>query len=132
LIAFAVVLAIAVQPRGAQPAFVPDPRSLRVALGLGLAAALLFALSLDLPVLLGYVAFGAVFAAFLLGGAAMRPRGSRLRGLMVGVTAYLVAGVVSVLIMNRGFVGDMDLLAWAVQSLAWPGLWYLALGGFLG
>jgi hypothetical protein len=104
----------------------------RVASGLGLAAALLLALSLDLPVLLGYVAFGAVVAAFLLGGTALRPRGSRSRGLMLGAAAYLIAGIASVLIMNQGFVGEMDLLAWLLQVLAWPGLWYLMLGGFLG
>jgi hypothetical protein len=132
LIAVAGAVAFAVRSRGGRAAFVPDLRALRVAIGLALIAVLLLALSLDLPVYFGYLMFGATIAAFLLGGAALRPRGSRSRGLVLGVAVYLIAGVVSVFLFNRGFVGDLDAVAWLVHVLAWPGLTYLFLGGFLG
>jgi hypothetical protein len=132
LIATGGVVAVVLRPQGSQPAFVPDARALRVAIGLALTAAFLLALSLDISVFLGYSMFGATVAAFLLGGAGLRPRGSRSRGLILGVAAYLIAGVVSTLILERGFVGDLDVIAWLVHMLAWPGLWFLFLGGFLG
>ena len=132
MLAIGLAIGLALLPRNDQPALVPETRSLRVALGLALVAALILAVSPQLPLLFGWLQWGALVGACLLGGTALRPRGSRYRGLMLGGVAYLVGGVVSVLITNRGFVGDMDLLAWLVQVLAWPGLMFLRFGQFLG
>jgi hypothetical protein len=132
ILGITMAVALIVVPGNGRPALIPDRRSITLAAGLLLAAALLFALSLEIPVIFGYVAFGGVVAAFLLGGTGLRPRGSRLRGLMLGTVVYLIVGIVSALIFNDGYVRDMDLLAWVIQVPTWPGLWYLSLGGFLG
>ena len=132
LVALAALSLFFLRARGGQPVMVPDPRSLTVAIALASVGGLIIALSLEVPVHLGYLAFGMVIAAFLLGGASLRPRGSRLRGLMLGISAYLLAGVISFLIMNQGFIDQQDLLAWMIQVPTWPGLWFLLLGGFLG
>jgi hypothetical protein len=125
-------LAFAFRPRNGHPGLMPDRRALSAATVLATAAALVLAFSLNVPPNLGWFAFGAMVAAFLLGGSALRPRGSRARGLWIGVAAYLMAGVVSVLSINQGFVGDLDALAWLIQVLAWPGLLFSVWGGFLG
>lgn len=118
-------------PRSHHPAFVPHKRALLTAAALASVAAILISLSPRLPLELGYVYFGAVVAAFLLFGTALRPRANRLLGLALGIGIYLGSGVASVVIFNRNFLADLDALAWILQTLVWPGLWYLGVGGFL-
>ncbi len=132
LLAISVVVLLLLGPRQEQPSFVPDARSLRVAVALGVAAALFLALSSQLPIHFGYAQFGAFIAAFLLAGTGLRPRGSRLRGLMLGIAVYLTAGMMSVLVFSDGDLRGLDPLAWLIQTVAWPGLWYLSIGEFLG
>lgn len=130
MIAIALAVAGILLPGNGRPVFVPDRRSFGVSIILALAAAFMLGASAQLSFLFGWVQWGAVIAALLLGGTGLRPRGSRLRGLLLGANAYLIAGVVLVLIINQGSLGDLDLLAWVLQVLAWPGLLYLMLGGF--
>ena len=127
VIAVASAVVMFLKPRGEEPVFVPYRRSLQGALGLGSAAAVLFALAAqDVDLFLAaWAGFGATLAAFLLAGASLRPRGSRLRGVALGALSYAIAGVVCVVIVNRGDLGDLDLLAWILQVAAWPGLLFV-------
>ena len=133
-IGMSLVLGLTLSSRSEQPAFAPYRRSAMFAVFLGAAALLLFAAAGSADgrfVLLGWPAMGCTFAAFLLGGTGLRPRGSRLRGLALGLAAYALAGVATTLVTNRGYIDEMDLLAWLLQVLAWPGVLLLHFGGFI-
>ena len=131
---FAVAITLLGRRRNGLPRFAPERRALAVATGLAFIWGLVLALSVDLPPMFGWLGFGAAIAAFLLGGAGLRPHGSRPRGVALGIIAYVVAGLVTTVIYNWGFLGDLleQPTALGLQTIAWPGLWHLVLGGFVG
>jgi hypothetical protein len=77
------------------------------------------------------------FAAFLLAGAALRPRGSAGRGVVLGATTYLATGLVTMVIITALLHGSMlDLLSEPLSTLffalLWPGMIAGYAAGYIG
>lgn len=113
-----------------RPILVPERRSLALASVLLAAAVLLVVLATVLPVGLPPLASVVTVAAFIVGGMALRPRGTRSRGLLLAAATYVALGaavaVTATAVVHR--------LAWTpflpLQILFWPDLLAASLGGY--
>jgi hypothetical protein len=137
VIGLAVTLAFVLRPRDGQPAFVPDAPGLWLAGGLAGLGTILFAGWLQsLAPILWWLGAPAAIAALPIAGVSLRPRGSRFRGLLLGVSAYVLTGVVTLVILNALLGSSIrDLVLEPVTlllALNWPGLIASYLGGYLG
>ncbi len=112
-------------PPKMQRGFAPEAQGLAMASGLAVAA--IGPIILGLP--WSWVGGAATLAAFPLAGAALRPGGVRLRGVALGLVAYVVVGVIvtALLYLSKGvqpfYFGPLFFL----QVLIWPVM--LSVGG---
>jgi hypothetical protein len=130
VVVFGLTVALVFRRHDGQPAFVPDPRWLSVAALLAIAGiGLAVSSPVDgspIPLLVGAAL---TFAAFLVVGAGLRPRGRRGRGLVLGAVVYVLIGAVSTVLLRA--TQDYTVVLSIPELLSWVLVWPVLVSHYL-
>lgn len=131
---FVVAPFLLLRPRHRRPLFSREPTLWRVAIGFLVGGTVMILGLLGLSLVFAFPGLGMIVGGFLVGGAALRPRGYYWRGTVLGAIAYLFIGLVVRVVLDwpESLTELVNPERLGELALMWPLLPGLMLGGYLG